>query len=516
MLRHRSMTHDKGPPSEVYTVEQLGPSRYWTPEGFLYCKDVAIARTGEMLYGPGEVPVSPGSDGVVHIERNEKELLSDTTVSSFNGKSVVNDHPEQQVDAQTWRALSVGVILNPRPDHMDGVGIIRADLLITEPSAQRDVLDRDKREVSCGYDADYEETRPGWGKQTNIIGNHVALVDRGRCGPRCSIGDQQTLGKELDPMATQKAGGTRRAKLAARIRNAFRDAEAAALEEMTDPSMLEEDGEPDGDEGATHVHVHLNGSGGAAGAGGGTPAGGGQDADPADLGGDGDPGAGDPAAGGDPTEKRLANLEAAVAQIVDMLKGQQGGGEAPPPNAPPAGETKGDAETVMDPDEAPADDPKKQFTGDSAALANTYSEVVAMAEILVPGFRLPTFDAAKPRKATVDSLCALRRQVLGHLAMTADGAALINSVSSTPGATFDAAAMDCAKTAMVYRAAAGAKRMMNASKTGFQGTKDNALQPGVNGIPVFGMQGQPARTAGRSVADLQKQFDALYGKQGHA
>ena len=48
MRNKRSMTHDKGPPNEVYTVEQLGPSRYWTPEGFLYCKDVAIARTGEM------------------------------------------------------------------------------------------------------------------------------------------------------------------------------------------------------------------------------------------------------------------------------------------------------------------------------------------------------------------------------------------------------------------------------------------------------------------------------------
>jgi len=47
------------------------------------------------------------------------------------------------------------------------------------------------REVSCGYEADYVQTEPGRGKQTNIIGNHLALVEEGRAGPAYAINDHK-------------------------------------------------------------------------------------------------------------------------------------------------------------------------------------------------------------------------------------------------------------------------------------------------------------------------------------
>ena len=46
-----------------YITSQLSPHRYSTPEGFLVCKDVPIARTGLLEYLPEEVgldPVEPG------------------------------------------------------------------------------------------------------------------------------------------------------------------------------------------------------------------------------------------------------------------------------------------------------------------------------------------------------------------------------------------------------------------------------------------------------------------------
>src|SRR5690606_34331493 len=41
-------------------------------------------------------------------------------------------------------------------------------------------------EVSCGYDADIEEI-DGKLTKVNIRGNHLAIVDEGRCGADCKI-----------------------------------------------------------------------------------------------------------------------------------------------------------------------------------------------------------------------------------------------------------------------------------------------------------------------------------------
>ncbi|MCT9017197.1 DUF2213 domain-containing protein, partial [Cupriavidus gilardii] len=68
-----------------YTVHRLGPKRALTPEGFLLCEDVPVARTGEMLYGPGEVPVEPGPDGLIRISRTPDEVFRPETLASCIG-----------------------------------------------------------------------------------------------------------------------------------------------------------------------------------------------------------------------------------------------------------------------------------------------------------------------------------------------------------------------------------------------------------------------------------------------
>ena len=47
------------------------------------------------------------------------------------------------------------------------------------------------REVSCGYEAEYEQTGDGEGIQTNIVGNHIALVEQGRAGQSYAINDHK-------------------------------------------------------------------------------------------------------------------------------------------------------------------------------------------------------------------------------------------------------------------------------------------------------------------------------------
>jgi hypothetical protein len=174
-----------------YTIQKLGPKRSLTPEGFLLCQEVPVARTGEMLYGAGEVPVEPGADGLIRISRTPEEVFRDETLASCEGKPVTLDHPQDFVGPANFGALSRGTMFNVRRGSGIEDDLIIADLLVTEQAAIKAVQDDGIEEVSLGYEADYEQVSPGRGVQRNIVVNHVALVERGRCGPRCAIGDKE-------------------------------------------------------------------------------------------------------------------------------------------------------------------------------------------------------------------------------------------------------------------------------------------------------------------------------------
>ena len=171
-----------------YTTNQLGDKRSTTPEGFLVCHDVPIARTGVQLYTDAEVPLDAGPDGLIRIERESDQVFRDDTLKSFEGKPVTVNHPESFVTPENWRNLTIGFVQNVRRG--DGIDddLVLADLVITDADGI-EYVNRDLPEVSAGYEAEYEQLAPGRGRQLNIVGNHVALVERGRAGPRCSIQD---------------------------------------------------------------------------------------------------------------------------------------------------------------------------------------------------------------------------------------------------------------------------------------------------------------------------------------
>lgn len=191
-------TIDRSADIEYYTAEVLGPTRERTPEGFLICYDVPVARTGEMIYGPGETPIQVGADGRVKIQRDAKEVFAPKSMASLNGKPVTDDHPPVDVDPDNWRFYTRGVVVNPRRGEGTLADCLVADMIIFDADTIRDI-ELGKVEVSCGYNPDYVEfldakgdAVPGKGEQANIIYNHLALVDRGRCGAKCSIGDRKT------------------------------------------------------------------------------------------------------------------------------------------------------------------------------------------------------------------------------------------------------------------------------------------------------------------------------------
>lgn len=174
-----------------YATFDVGSKLSKTEEGFLLCRDVVIARIGQQTYYAGEIPVTPDDNGIITITRDEKEVFDPAAIASFERKPITLTHPDGFVTADTWSYLAKGSVFNVRR----GAGIESdcemADLLVCDAEAIRGVESGDYRQVSCGYDAEYVETEPGKGLQKNIRGNHVALVQRARCGALCSIRDSE-------------------------------------------------------------------------------------------------------------------------------------------------------------------------------------------------------------------------------------------------------------------------------------------------------------------------------------
>lgn len=176
-------------PMRFLVEVDLSENQKLTPEGYLLCVDVALARVGDLVYMSSEVPEVPTTTGKVILSRTAEELFSPAAIASFNGKPVTLQHPDQFVTPETWAALSVGVILNVRADLESG--LLVADLMITNPDAIEAIRSRAMRQISLGYDADVYIIDDGIGAQVNILGNHAALVQFGRCGPTCAITDSE-------------------------------------------------------------------------------------------------------------------------------------------------------------------------------------------------------------------------------------------------------------------------------------------------------------------------------------
>jgi len=222
-----------------YLTGKIGASRSLTPEGFLVCHDVAIARAGTQLYTSDEVPVDPGPDGLVRVVRDDSEVFRPETIASFEGKPVTVNHPNDFVNPENWKQLTVGFVSNVRRGEGMFNDLLIADLVITDADGI-EYVNRELPEVSCGYEADYNQTADGYAEQQNIIGNHVALVDKGRAGSRCAI--QDSIPKE-EPMGNKKRNWLDRLK--ALVRDAEAEAEKEKEEEETKDEFPEKEEEKD-------------------------------------------------------------------------------------------------------------------------------------------------------------------------------------------------------------------------------------------------------------------------------
>jgi hypothetical protein len=397
-LHDRASLADRA--TATYAPEQLGRTQYMTPEGYLCCEGVRLARTGPMLYAHHEMPeIEPAASGaMITVLRDADVLFAPETILSFAGKDVTNDHPVRMVDGQTYKAVSVGTVLNPRRGEGIEADYLVGDLLIKDPDAIEAVRSKKKREVSCGYDAEVEQISPGLGRQTKVEGNHVALVKQGRAGPSCAIQDGDT------PMAAKP-----KRTVLDRLRTAFKAKDEAAFEEEltnAQEAMDDDDADPQ------TIVIKV-------------------EAAPAPAAAAAEPVVDDET---DPNEARFKKLEDAVTSI----------GEAVSKLAAPKADEKPEGEDT--------DEDEKKESEKTEAM-----DAIAKAEILAPGVSLPKMDGASP--VTKGHITALRRDALRLAIADAGRKPHVEAVLAGREPKFDA--MAPGEVRMVFDAASAVAKISN-------------------------------------------------------
>lgn len=155
-----------------------------TPEGFLICRDVPIARVGTQDYLARELGLDGEPDRPVTVERRPEDVFDPAAIASFEGKDVTYTHPPEMLAPENQSSYSKGHAENVRREG----DFLVADLHLKDPTLISEVRNGILREVSCGYLCDYAPSGAGY-RQTNIRGNHIAIVPRGRAGHDVAIKD---------------------------------------------------------------------------------------------------------------------------------------------------------------------------------------------------------------------------------------------------------------------------------------------------------------------------------------
>lgn len=161
-------------------------------DGFLRVR-ARLARTGIQIYNRDEIP--GGTRQPMRVYRPAEEVFSTEALASLALVPVTIGHPMEFVTANDPSEV-VGYTGDTITQDGDYVA---ANIIITHPRG-RAVIDRGVKELSVGYSSEIEiasgltpDGEPFDAVMRNIRANHVAIVERGRCGAGCRIGDGEPV-----------------------------------------------------------------------------------------------------------------------------------------------------------------------------------------------------------------------------------------------------------------------------------------------------------------------------------
>ena len=169
--------------------------------GFLNAP-IVLTRTGVHKYSGFDLNLpSDRANDIINVYRSPSEVLSKDSLQTYINLVITNNHPSQLVTIDNCKMLQKGTVSNVQQgEKQDSEDCLAGTGTITDPILIEDVQ-KGKKEVSLGYECDlvpYGKIYNGIFcefEHKNIKANHLAVVDAGRCGKMCKIGD--SLMKEV-------------------------------------------------------------------------------------------------------------------------------------------------------------------------------------------------------------------------------------------------------------------------------------------------------------------------------
>lgn len=179
--------------------------------GYLYCNDVVLGNVGVQYYKGYELGFSD-RNATIEVHREESDVFDEISLESLKGKPVTLRHPKKLLDSDTTTDHIRGAIYGePR---RDGDNIVcdlviydreLIDLVAPEGEDGERALSKEFRDLSLGYKAKLVPLdKPNTYKQTNILYNHVAVLEAGR-QVNAMIRDEAN--KEIENELNQKKEG---------------------------------------------------------------------------------------------------------------------------------------------------------------------------------------------------------------------------------------------------------------------------------------------------------------------
>lgn len=187
----------------AFDVFQLSTQRVVDEDTGVLTVPGVIAKAGNVqTYLARELGLDGDPNRVVKLYRPREEVAK--SAPSFARRPLTNGHPaEKWITTANWSKHAVG----DSGDTVDMQGDDMVTTLIFRQQKAIDALKSGKVALSNGYRFRFDDSRTRTpegqlvdGFMTDIRGNHIALVDRGRGGPGCVVADNDE--KEIH-MATR-------------------------------------------------------------------------------------------------------------------------------------------------------------------------------------------------------------------------------------------------------------------------------------------------------------------------
>lgn len=168
--------------------------------GFWFIPHNPISKVGVFDYLGSSISEECEPNKVYKVLRPGDTLLASVPTWDNPPKPFINDHEMlgegfSKVDDRPVQ----GVISNPQYED----GVLYADITVYSEGL-KDAIENGKKELSLGYFCKFEK-QPGTYEgenydyiQTNMVGNHIALVDAGRCGSDVKVFDRKCVMDSFD------------------------------------------------------------------------------------------------------------------------------------------------------------------------------------------------------------------------------------------------------------------------------------------------------------------------------